>query len=232
MSNLIHTDEITDSDLRRTFILFSIGFALVLLDLYFLAIDFVSGSAADPTTTDPESTPSWITNGLLITSVPIMVFSQLWYLRTKHVLDEIENSLRDGRYWGIIKNTSLETLILLATVIAPVSFMLSEASPVFIVPFLGIYFLLIILEISSFLYFPIILSWNFKRSIDKRHPGMDGYLRSSLSLLLGLISAVVFVFALVFAVIVVSTAFNAVEHRLSITLITGTIPRWMYECVK
>lgn len=194
--NVIYFDKITDSDLRRALLFFLMGFMLVLFDLYFLISDFITGFAADPTTADPEFTPDWIMNGLLITSVPTMVLSQIWYLRTKHILGESRRCLKNGEYWEFIKRTHLEVLILFMIMLAPVSFILSELSSTLIIPFLVVYFILIILEFSSPLYLLMILSWNFKRLLDRGHPGMKRNLQVSLSSFLGLTAAIVFVFAL------------------------------------
>lgn len=184
---------VTDSDLRRALAFYLIGLCSYLVFLSLGVANFVAGLAADPGTADPEFTPQWIIAGLFTASVMIIVPSQLWYLRIKHIWNECEN------FGDVLKEfLIIEPLVILWAVLATV-----YSTTPSLRPSEGLFVLTLIysLVLGIPIYCLFIVSWNIKRLIDRRRPDMDRHAKIIVSSVLGLVSSAVIMFLLTFAVL-------------------------------
>lgn len=167
----------TDTDLRRALLLYLLGFGFYLFATLLEMSYFVASVAADPTTGDPRPPDEFLMVGMWITSTFIMVSSQLWYLRTKHVW-------RSRNHRRFVTGAVPEVLVVLVTAAAAV---LKIAQPLPVttasVAFLSFWLL----------YLPVILSWNAKRGIENIYPELSTRLRTLLSVAFGIFLTFVYV---------------------------------------
>lgn len=190
--NMVYLGRITESDLRRALLFYLVGLCSYLAFLSLGVGDFAAGLAADPGTADPEFTPQWIMAGLFTISAIVVVFSQLWYLRIKHIWAEYR-SIRKALRFLII-----EPLVILWAVLATVYSTIPSLRPSE-----GLFVLTLIYSfvLGIPMYCLFIVSWNIKCLIDRRRPDMDRHAKIIVSCVLGLASSAVIMFLLTFAVL-------------------------------
>jgi len=154
-------DKISDSDLRRAFLLYLSGSAVLLLISVLALGDIVGGLTAEGTSAPPESTPRVIYDVLLVVTVPLMVSSQLWYLRTKHIRGDCDSRAE------FYRRTTPEAAIVLWVIITLAVFIsLPESLDNSNILFNAVLYItllsLIILFGVLIIYYPVIIIWKFR----------------------------------------------------------------------
>lgn len=190
MRNVVNSG-VTDSDLRHALLFYLAGIGLFLLIIALSLTDLVKGMAADPGTASPEFTPQIIYNVLLSLAVPLMILSQLWYLRTKHIYKSCDN--RTKFYKQMLPEV---TVFFLVTLLLAVFFSLPggpESHGIISNLLYRLSVLVVLGLIILIIYYPVIVIWNVKRVISARYPKMNESLKIASSVVLGLMLAVAYI---------------------------------------
>jgi hypothetical protein len=184
---------ITDTDLRRALALYLLGFMSYSAFLTSYIGNLLVGFVSDPTTPESAFTPRWIIVGSLVTSVYIIIISQLWYLRTKHALNKHGSPMNS-------LGTYLIEMLVFFSVIFPLSIFAVIDSEL-IDPLIEPSFWLLLIGVP--IYCPIILYWNIKLSVDRWYPNRDLWVKIGVSAILGLMSALAIMFLLMYVTLVI-----------------------------
>lgn len=166
---------IEEYDLRRALLSYLIGLWL----FSYCGITVVLGYLLSFADGNLPTFSVW--KGVLFTvSVSVMLLSQVWYFRTKHIWRDSQS------YTDLIKRASPEFVLLVLSV-----------SLVFAMYFgiiggeaIATGFILLVLPVL--IYYLILVFWNVTRFLNKRYPDMDPYTRGTLILLFGSVLSGVF----------------------------------------
>lgn len=171
---------IKDADLRRALLSYLIGLCLFSYCGITVLLGYLLSFA------DGNLPTFGVWKGALFTvSLSVMLLSQVWYFRTKHIWQDTQS------YTDLIKRASPEFVLL---VLSAGLVIISYSGIIGLETMVTGFIILVLPPVFVFIWYLVLVFWNVTRFLDKRYPDMDPYVRVTLILLFGSVLSGVFLF--------------------------------------